>query len=95
VASARADSPAYAAGVYADDELLALDGWRVDEERLAARLAERAPGDTVRLSLFRGDALLDVAVTLAAAPHDSLTLAPAAAPDEAQRRIYREWLGAQ
>jgi predicted metalloprotease with PDZ domain len=93
VASARADSPAYAAGVYADDELLALDGWRVDEDRLNARLAERAPGDSVRLSLFRGDALIEVPVVLGAAPYDSLSIAPVEAPDDQQRRIYREWLG--
>jgi predicted metalloprotease with PDZ domain len=93
VASVRADGPAYAAGVYADDELLALDGWRVNEERLNARLAERAPGDTVRLGLFRGDALLELPVTLASAPADSLELARVAAPSEAQQRAYRSWLG--
>ncbi len=94
VASARADGPAYAAGVYAEDELLALDGWRVDEEKLNARLAERAPGDTVRLSLFRGDALIEAAVTLAEAPYDSLAIVAAPAPAPAQRQIYRGWLGA-
>ncbi|MEI7768674.1 MAG: PDZ domain-containing protein [Chloroflexales bacterium] len=93
VASLRADSPAYAAGVYAEDELLALDGWRVDEERLNARIAERAPGDTVRLSLFRGDALVEVPVTLAEAPYDSLSITPVAAPDAAQLKVYRDWLG--
>ena len=93
VASARADGPAYAAGVYAEDELLALDGARVNEERLNARLAERAPGDSVRLTLFRGDTLLEVAVTLAAAPSDVLELAQLAAPSDAQRRTYAAWLG--
>src|SRR6185503_6267206 len=65
-----ADGPAYAAGVSPGDELVALDGFRVDEERLKARLAERRPGDTVTLSLFRRDELLHVAVALAAAPPD-------------------------
>ncbi|NNJ12016.1 M61 family metallopeptidase [Chloroflexales bacterium ZM16-3] len=93
VASVRTDGPAYAAGVYAEDELLALDGSRVDEDKLNARLAERAPGDVVRLSLFRGDALIELSVTLAEAPYDSLRIAPAAAIDATQRRIYRDWLG--
>jgi predicted metalloprotease with PDZ domain len=92
VASVRADGPAAAAGVYADDELLALDGWRVNDERLNARLAERAPGDSARLTLFRGDTLVDVPVTLAAAPPDGLELVPVAQPSEAQRRVYQEWL---
>jgi predicted metalloprotease with PDZ domain len=93
VAAARADGPAYAAGVYADDELLALDGWRVNEERLSARLDERSPGETVRLTLFRGDALLELPVTLAVAPNDALALAPIAEPSAAQQAAYREWLG--
>lgn len=94
VASVRADGPAYAAGIYADDELLALDGWRVtSEEKFNARLAERAPGDLVRLTLFRGDQLVEVALTLAEAPPDNLELVPLAAPSEAQQREYRSWLG--
>jgi len=94
VASVRADGPAFNAGVYVDDELLALDGWRVTgEERLNARLAERAPGDVARLTLFRGDSLVEAVITLAAAPPDRLELAPLAATDEAQQRAYREWLG--
>jgi predicted metalloprotease with PDZ domain len=93
VASVRSDGPAYAAGVYADDELLALDGARVNEERLNARLSERAPGDSVRLALFRGDTLVEVPVTLAAAPPDGLELRRVQEPSEAQRRAYAAWLG--
>ena len=93
VAEARADGPAYAAGVYADDELLAIDGWRVNEEKLNARLAERAVGDTVTLSLFRGDALIALPVTLAVAPPNRLAIVPLEQPDERQRRIYRDWMG--
>ncbi len=93
VANVRSDGPAYPAGVYADDELLALNGWRVTEEKLNARLAERAPGDLVTLTLFRGDTLVEVPVTLAAAPHDSLKLAPIAEPNAEQQAAYRDWLG--
>ncbi|MBK9710016.1 MAG: M61 family metallopeptidase [Kouleothrix sp.] len=93
VGQARADGPAYAAGIYAGDELLALDGFRLDEERLKARLAERRPGDGVTLSLFRRDELLHLPVTLAAAPHDTLTIEQVAEPTAEQRQIYEDWLG--
>lgn len=92
VASVRSDGPAYAAGIYAEDEVVALNGWRVNEEKLNARLAERAPGDRVTLTVFRGDALLEVPITLAAAPHDKLTLAPIAEPSAEQQTVYRSWL---
>lgn len=94
VAHVLADGPAYAAGVNAGDELLALEGFRVDEERLNARLAERRPGDTVTLSLFRRDELLHLPVVLAAAPHNTLAIRQLEAPDEAQRRLYEGWIGA-
>ena len=68
VASVRSDSPAEAAGLYAGDELLALDGQRVDASRLALRLAERPPGATVRATVFRRDELLEIPVVLAEAP---------------------------
>ncbi|WP_298403081.1 M61 family metallopeptidase [uncultured Chloroflexus sp.] len=93
VASVRSDGPAYVAGVYADDELIAIDGWRVNEERLNHRLLERRPGDTVRLTLFRGDALIEVPVILAVAPYDMLSLAPVAAPTAQQVQMRAAWLG--
>lgn len=93
VSAVRSDGPAYAAGVYHDDELLAIDGWRVTDEKLGARLAEREPGAVVRLALFRGDALVEVPVTLAEAPPDALELAPIDGRSEAQTRAYRAWLG--
>ncbi len=93
VASVRSDSPAYAAGIYADDELLAMDGWRANQDWLNARLTERVPGDTVRLSLFRNDLLIEVSVVLGEAPYDNLIIVPVATPVAAQQRAYREWLG--
>lgn len=93
VASIRSDSPAYSAGIYAGDELLALDGWRVNEMLLRDRIAERTPGATVTLSVFRHDALLHIPVTLAEAPYDTLKLVRVNQPDTLQEQIYRSWLG--
>ena len=89
----RADGPAYLAGIYADDELLALDGWRVDSEKFHARLAERTPGTPVRLTIFRGDRLLEVILTLAEAPADALELTSKGERSAAQQRAYQNWLG--
>lgn len=93
VSKVNADGPAYAAGVYAGDQLLALDGWRIDAEKLNERLAERAPGDTLRLALFRYDQLIEVPIQLTAAPPDQLSLRPVDEPDAFQQRMYCDWLG--
>lgn len=93
ISSVRSDGAAAAAGIYAGDELLALDGFRVDEQRLNERLRERVPGDTVTLSVFRRDELLHIPVVLGSAPYDSLQITPVEQPSDAQRRLYLGWLG--
>lgn len=87
-----AGGPGESAGMYAGDELIALDGIRIDEERLKARLAERTPGDTVVFSLFRRDDLLHIPLQLAEAPPDTLTIKPVEAPSEEQQRLLEGWL---
>lgn len=93
VTSARSDGPAFEAGVYAGDELLALDGFRVDAGSLAPRLASVEPGTTVRVTVFRRDELVDVPVVLAPEPAETMRLVPdpAASREAAERR--KAWIG--
>jgi predicted metalloprotease with PDZ domain len=95
VTAVRSDGPAYTAGIYAGDEIIALDGVRVDEARLAARLSERKPGDSATLSLFRRDDLLQVSLTLAPAPPDTLAIVAVDDPTDEQRSLRAAWLGAE
>lgn len=95
VSAVLSDGPAYAAGVAAGDELLALDGYRTGEDDLSARIAERSPGDQVTLALFRRDELLHITVTLAAAPYDKLAIRALDRPTAEQRRMYARWMGAE
>jgi predicted metalloprotease with PDZ domain len=92
VASVADGSPAQAAGLAGGDEIAAADGFRGD---LKQRLARTQPGQTVRLSLFRMDELLEVPVQVAAAPRDTVTLVPdpKAAPEQVAGR--EKWLGAR
>jgi predicted metalloprotease with PDZ domain len=94
VASVLDGSPAQEAGLYADDELVALDGLKVDAAGLLARCDERRPGDTVRITLFRRDRLLEVPVVLGAKPADAAYFVRVERPTEAQRAAFQAWLGA-
>jgi predicted metalloprotease with PDZ domain len=94
VASVLADSPAMEAGIYADDEIVALDGYRVDGAGLLARCEEKKPNDAVRVTLFRRDQLIEVTVQLSAKPADALYLARVENPTPAQRAAYFKWLQA-
>jgi predicted metalloprotease with PDZ domain len=84
-------SPAQLAGLYAGDEVVAEDGFRVDRAELWDRLCERGPGGALRLTVFRRDELLQVEVKLGQPPEDTLWVERIAEPTAAQRKAFGEW----
>jgi len=76
VAQVRRDTPAFAAGLNVDDEVLAIDQVRVRADRLDERLEQYAPGDRVEMLVARRDRLLSVVVTLGAEPPRKWRLVP-------------------
>jgi predicted metalloprotease with PDZ domain len=93
ICSVLEGSPAQTAGLYPEDEVVAIDGIRGDAAALVSRSDDRAPGQTVRVTVFRRDLLVDVPVTLGQRPEDAVWLAPVEAPTEAQRASFERWLG--
>lgn len=85
---------AAAAGVSASDELVALDGVRVDEERLRRVARELSPGREVELHLFRLGRLLAVPLALGSRRAFTYEVVPDASAGERERALYRSWLGA-
>src|SRR5205823_4056498 len=75
IASVLDGSPAQTAGLYAEDEVVALDGYKVDANALLTRCEEKRPGETVKVSVFRRDKLTELPVTLGAKPADAVYLA--------------------
>lgn len=94
VRSVRSDGPAYAAGIQADDVLLAMDGVRLRAGDLDRRLALLEPGAPVRLTLFRRDRLREIEVVPAGEPDASWTIREVEEPTEAQLAAREAWLGA-
>ncbi len=88
-----AGSPAYAAGFDVGDQLLALDGIRIQGDDFMARIAEHSPGDTVRVTYFRHDELRESAVILERDPVPSYAIQRTEKPTALQREIYEAWLG--
>src|SRR5262249_20996658 len=52
VQSVPSGSPAERGGIYAGDEIAAIDGLRVDDKALGERLGSRKPGQAARFTLF-------------------------------------------
>ncbi|BDG08669.1 M61 family metallopeptidase [Anaeromyxobacter paludicola] len=94
VSAVRAGSPAERAGLYAEDEIIAEGGFKVDKAQLLERLKERGPSGELRLHVFRREALLEVRVPLAEPPEDTLWLAPREGASEGEREAFQRWCGA-
>ena len=94
VSTVREGSPAWRAGLYAEDEIVAEDGFRVDRSALWERLQERGAGGTLKLTVFRRDELVEVPVTLGVPPPDTLWLEPDPSATAEQRAAFTAWCGA-
>jgi predicted metalloprotease with PDZ domain len=91
VGAVREGSPAHRAGLYAGDELVAEDGFRLERAALWDRLCERGPGGVLRLTVFRRDELVPVEVVLGEPPEDTVWLEPLPDASAAQRAAFEAW----
>lgn len=86
-------SPAQEAGLSPGDELIALDGFRTTSDGdIRNMIANRKIGETVQLSLFRRHRLIELPITIGAAPPTRYEIATVAEPGPAGAR-YQAWLG--
>src|SRR6266567_319523 len=92
ITSVRAGSPAYEQGLNANDQIVALEGARVTKETFEARLAEKKPGDTIRVTVFRFDDLRTFDIHLARRPNARYRVVAIAEASEEQKRIYQMWM---
>ena len=88
------DSPAERAGVSPGDILIAIDRLMLSEINLQARLARFQAGQTVRITGFRDEELLEFPVTLAEAVLDTCALSLMDTPDPDALGRRQAWLGA-
>ena len=72
VAAVMADSPAATAGLKPDDIIKAVDGSDIEfPDQLIELLGDLQPGDSVTLTVLRGEETVELTVTLAAHPEDA------------------------
>jgi len=88
-----AESPAGEVGIDAGDELLAIDGIRVNADQVSERLKDYQAGDTLHLSIFHQDELLTYPVTLAAPQPNGYEITSIEEPSQQQRELLFGWLG--
>jgi predicted metalloprotease with PDZ domain len=87
-------SPAWAAGLYPEDEIVAVDRFRVDRSGLWDRLCELGPGGALKLTVFRRDELVELEVPLGEPPEDMVWIDAVQSPSPEQRTAFEAWCGA-
>jgi predicted metalloprotease with PDZ domain len=92
ISSVEWDSPAWRAGLSAQDEILALDGVRVTSRTLGETLNARKPGDTVRVLVSRRNAIREFDVVLGKKTERSFRIRPLPNPTPLQTAILEGWL---
>ena len=86
---------AYDQGLNAGDQIVALDGMRVNQQSFLARLAEKRLGDQLNLTIFRDDDLRVFAIKLGRRVATDYRILPVKQPTPEQTRLYKAWIGVQ
>lgn len=92
ITNVMAGTAAWRAGINAGDELVALDGLRVDALTLGPRLQERPPGSAVAITLFRRDELLTVRLPVEFGPPVRLNIRMKTDASNEQKALLHHWL---
>ncbi len=92
VRSVRRASPAERGGLYARDELLAVDGYRIRSPSLNRILQNYQPGDTVKVLVSRQGIVHELKVVLGRSPRKKFKLVRVKNPTPLQETVYKGWL---
>jgi predicted metalloprotease with PDZ domain len=89
----RRDTPAAAAGLNVDDEIIAIGDYRIRADQWERRLEQYPPTTAATLLVARRDQLMKIEVTFGQEPGNAWRLAPRVAPTAAQTATRTAWLG--
>jgi predicted metalloprotease with PDZ domain len=88
-------TPAYEQGLNTGDQIIAIDGNRASQQFLQSYLAEKRPGDKIRLTIFRFDTMRDIEITLGGRAAPNYRIVPVENPTEEQKKLYQGYFGAE
>jgi predicted metalloprotease with PDZ domain len=92
IVQVQRDSPAEIAGLNVDDEILAIDDFRVRADQLENRLTQYQAGDKVGVLVARREQLQRIPVTFGAEPIRSWRLEAIPSATDTQRQLLDGWL---
>jgi predicted metalloprotease with PDZ domain len=87
------DSPAWLAGLTAGDQLIAIDGLRLDEKNWQARISEMTVGEAHVVHYFSQGRLQETRITPQLNPHPAFTIEAVDRPTRQQKQRFKAWTG--
>ncbi len=94
ITSIPAGTPAYEQGLNTGDQILTVNGNRANQAFLQNTVADKKPGEKIRLTIFRLDEIRNIEITLGSKVPVAYRLAPVKNPGDDQKRLYQNWLKA-
>jgi predicted metalloprotease with PDZ domain len=101
VANVLAGLPAYESGINTNDELVAINGRRIEAnntgergENLPAALNAVRAGQRITLTIFRRERLMNIELTAAVRSFDRYTIAESKEARDEQKTLRKAWLSA-
>jgi predicted metalloprotease with PDZ domain len=95
VSTVRSDSPAERAGLCARDEIIALDGTRIEADSWEKRVEALAPGRKIALTVLRAGMLRELAIVPGMRDATVPKIVPLPKATPLQKATYRAWLGTE
>lgn len=87
------DSASWLAGLNVGDQLVAINGLKVTPATLKVRLAQYKIGESVSLSVFRRDRLVEKVLVLDEVKDKKPLIKAVAKPTAAQKAFFKAWVG--
>lgn len=91
VTAVERNSPAWNAGVNVNDELIAMDDYRLSDD-LSKFMSQRKPGDTVQLLISRSGLIKKIPLTLDVVKAVKYSLEEKETPEAVQVALLKKWL---
>ena len=92
IANVIAGTPAYTGGINAGDEIVAINGLKIDRSNVRERLAMLRAGEDVSLTIFRREKLMNFNLKTAVRPFDLYRITRVKEMNPQQRALYEAWL---
>ncbi len=92
ISSVLRETAAYNAGLNVNDEIIAIDGYRVADNDMNKLISPHKKGDTIKVTVSRDGILRDIDVTLQNDSSVKYKIVPVEKPNKTQQLIYNKWL---